>query len=257
VTLSRIIDLIVVPAMAADTNLTAADIRTYLYLRSHPSTSLRGASAQAGLPRETFRRSVKHLLKQGWAFRGVGVEGGPTIVVAWMPPEVELLVAAELGKVRNEIVNVGEWLMKNILDMIIGDPNFHDNARPSWLAAMDGGGRLEMDRWYRLLKLVVEFHGRQHFGISDFAPTDEELSRQIMRDDAKAGMCAREGITLIEVSTADLSYVKMVDKLTTLAPAVPVLPVKQDGAVFKTLRRLCAAYIAHAAREDKKRRSRQ
>ena len=253
-TLLKIMDLIAMPAMAADPHLTANDARVYIHLRSHPSTSLRESAAALKMPRETFRRSVRSLLEHGWAYKGAGVAGSPVVVVAWMPAEVELRVAAELETVRNEVVNAGEWLMKNILDMVIGDPDFHDNARPSWLASTDGGGRFEMDRWYRRLKLVVEFHGPQHFSISIYTPTDEELSQQVMRDDAKTGMCAREGITLIEITTADLSHVEIVKKLSGI---VPVLPVKKDGAVFQTLRKLCKGYMARATKEEKKRRAQQ
>jgi len=51
--------------------------------------------------------------------------------------------------------------MKCMLDMMVTDNDYHDNARPSWLTSGTGGGRMEIDRWYRSANVALEFQGPQ------------------------------------------------------------------------------------------------
>lgn len=159
--LRRMMDTMLFRALVNDARLTASDIRVYmyLYLFGHHRASIREHSKRSHIPRETLRRSAQNLLNWGWVDDRIDVEGHEWKVSSWMPRDVEQMMADELNHRRNKVPYAGEWLMKCMLDLMVADHDVFDNARPSWLVAGTGMGRLELDRWYHSAQVAIEFQG--------------------------------------------------------------------------------------------------
>ncbi len=124
------------------------------------------------VPRETLRRSIRRLVQLDWAYEVPRAGKVRPMIDRSMPLSVEQAVADELARVRRNVPNLGEWLMKCMFDMIVDDDDYHDNARPPWLVSGVGGGRMEIDRWYRSAEVALEFQGPQHYRVGGpYAPS--------------------------------------------------------------------------------------
>lgn len=87
----------------------------------------------------------------------------------------------------------GEQLLERFLLRIVrGTPE--RNVRPEWLLG------LELDFWYPAHNLAFEFQGGQHY-------TDPVQQR---RDSRKRALCRSNGIPLIRIDAADLSYQRII-----------------------------------------------
>lgn len=249
-TLRHMMDMIVIDALLCDSRLTPTDIKVYMHMYGYHEASLRARARASRIPRETLRRSVHHLVQLGWACEVPWAGKTRPVIAPSMPLDVEQAVADELQRVRNDVPNMGEWLMKCMLDMMVTDNDYHDNARPSWLTSGTGGGRMEIDRWYRSANVALEFQGPQHYRVAGpYSPSEHALGKQMAHDNLKAGLCVREGIQFVEITAGDLQYRIMSNKIGEL---LPLRSVQEDRPVFRTLARMCQAYINYAAREEKR-----
>lgn len=245
--LYTIIERIVLPALFADSRLASTDLKVYLWLRFFGFGTMHSNAIASRIPRETFRRSALRLLETEWVYKIESPSGGRSRYFAWMPPDVEQAAANELLRVRNDVAHVGEWLMKCVLDIMVMDLDYHDNARPAWLVSGGGSGRMELDRWYRSAGVAFEFQGSHHFRVGGpHAPTAVELSEQIVRDNVKAGICSRENVHLVEITAQDLSYSSMLSKIDGL---LPLRVVREQGVLARTLANQCQNYANYVARE--------
>ncbi len=237
----------VLPALLADRRLRPIDRTVYLRFHLHPLATIHAHTTGAGINDRTFRRAASRLLEHGWLYIGERVgPGGSMILVPWMPLTVENEVANELQRIRNDVFYVGEWLMKCWLDLMVKELNVWENARLPWAVAGDGSGRLEFDRWYPTWRVAVEFQGSQHFTTGTaFSTTEEELRQQKLRDNLKAGVCARNGVKLVEVRATELNYHALRAKL---ADDLPLIPVRESGPLFVTMSQMSQAYVNHATR---------
>lgn len=237
----------VLSALGRDPRLLPTDVVVYLHLFCHPPNTVYAHARQKGMSSETFRRSAKRLVQYGWA--DTIPSGRWPIVVASMPVDVESEIAKKLNLLREEVSYVGEWLMKCLLDLLVSDTDYGDNARPSWLVSGEGSGRFELDRWYRSAKVAFEFQGIQHFRAGNAFVTDEnELRARIERDLRKAAICNTEGIRLIHVTASDLSFHRMRDKIEGL---LPIAHLRESRPIYRALEKMCRSYINHASRDER------
>lgn len=245
-TLHDVIQAILFPALLNDSRLKPTDIAVYVHLFYHRLGSLTAHAKQSQISYETFRRSVRRLIQYGWAEEIPFGEG--YIIVPWMPVEVEQKVADKLARVRDEAPFLGEWLMRCMLDAMVLDNDYSDNARPAWFVSGDGSGRYELDRWYRSARVAFEFQGPQHYRTGNMYVTNEtELNERIHRDRLKAGICNMEGIRLIQVTPTDLTFTRLRDKLDGL---LPLAPVRDNRPLSRTLEQMARSYTNYAVRED-------
>ena len=101
--------------------------------------------------------------------------------------QVDIEVA--IHRYRQLGLSFGQSLMNVLLDITLGKvPDTWDNDRPSWLKG------LELDRFYKTLKLAFEFQGEQHYTNPD----------QRKRDQEKAALCKKHGVALRHLNASDL-----------------------------------------------------
>lgn len=237
-TLRYIMDTTIIGEAAKDRRLTATDFRIFVHLYYSVPKSIRSHGRGLGFAWETVRRSIRRLISFGWALELSG-DTYPLITV-WMPLDVEKKIADALMRIRTEVPFMGEWLMKCLLDLIVADRDFRDNVRPEWLVKGDGRRRFELDRWYPNASVAFEFQGQQHFRIGmDFSTTQDDLNKQVDRDNTKFGLCARHGIRLIEVTARDLTFETL---RGIVEPLLPVVPIRSEGPLFNTLDGMCRSY---------------
>jgi hypothetical protein len=94
----------------------------------------------------------------------------------------------------------GEKECRRVLQKIFNKP--FNNQRPDFLLNPVTGGKfnLELDCYEELLKLAVEYQGRQHYEfVPYFHKNKEAFYNQMYRDDMKRRMCKDNGIHLIEI----------------------------------------------------------
>lgn len=236
--------------LAEDRRLEPIDVAAYLQFYRNPFLSVTSLATEAGLGRERLRRAAHRLIQYGWLYEVPSNSRYNGFALRWwLPPDQERMVAARIEAMRRNTRFVGEWLMKALLDLMIHDSQCDDNARPPWMVSGIGGGRLEFDRWYFVAEIVFEFQGSQHTGIGGpYAPNEASLARQVENDYLKAGICAREGIRVIEVYPHELSFASLSQKLRGI---IPLMPVPEDSLLVQTLSRMCRSYVNYVARKAK------
>ena len=73
--------------------------------------------------------------------------------------------ATEIRRLRSKLGHsayYGEALLKALLDLLVGETHYLDNARPSFLVNPLTQQLLEYDRYYPSRRVAIEFHGPQH-----------------------------------------------------------------------------------------------
>lgn len=179
--------------------LTALGDDRRLNARDHqPLMSIGEIAARVGCATETIRTSVARLVDAGWAYLYIpsGRKRGST-VIPWMPLDVEEQLASALAERRTSVLYYGEWLMRCLVDLLVKDLAFHDNAHPQWQTTPEGK-RLQLDRWYYSANVAFEFQGRQHSEKeNEFVKTDVDLSRRFDLDGEKIRLCSLHGVQLI------------------------------------------------------------
>lgn len=230
--------------LLSEKRLSGTLVKVYLCIYHRPVSSTVEHAKHWGIPRETFRRAVRDLIDLGWIVPLPEHKRGRR-VVAWMPYHVEEAVVTELNRVRENVAYLGEWLMRCLLDLMVDEKHFVDNARPPWLVSGDGGGRMELDRWYSSSAVAFEFQGAQHYRAGDIS-SEIELAGQRARDNLKAGICSRTGVRLVEITAYDLSIQGLRQKIGAL---LPMFPVFENRPICRALTQMCHAYANQIARQ--------
>lgn len=230
-----------------DRRLLPIDVKVFGVMMNEPGYSVHATARKSGIPAETFRRSTRRLLELGWAYpvrlsRGVAV-------IPWLPAETEEHVIAQLTRMQEGVTFRGEWLMRCLLDLLLRNFDFIDNARPEWLVTGDGSGRLELDRWYVSENVAFEFQGPQHYRLgTPYTATVDMLEQRQRLDAIKAQLCRSEGIELVYITASDLSIEGMHAKL---AGIMPVVPAPRNRPLTRYLERQCRSYRNYIARADR------
>lgn len=110
----------------------------------------------------------------------------------------------------------GEALMRAYLDLLVDSDRFEDDSSPGFLVNPSTAERLQFDRYYPD-RVAFEFNGPQHYGATERFPADV-VAEQQTRDLIKTGICARRGIALVVVESADLTLATMRRKIDGLLP---------------------------------------
>lgn len=233
--------------LVQDRRLSSSSRVLYQAMNANVKTTAKGYAAAFGIPPGTIRRCLSELQQCGWAYTYRNPKQRELIYAPCMPLDVEREVA-ELGEqLADSAANRGEFIMKMMLDTLVNDPNFIDNARLRWTRLGTGHSRLEFDRYYPDARVAIEFQGRQHYEEVEFNNRKSDLAAQQIRDGLKALACLRQQVTLIEIADFELAYDNIVAKLTN---HLPLLPLRMDRPLFRTAANLAADYT-HWAREQR------
>lgn len=223
-----------------DRRLSPSSRMLYQAINAHVKTTARKYAAAFGIPPGTIRRCLAELKRCGWVYSYKTPEHKDLIYATWMPLDVEREVAELAEQLADHAANRGEFILKLMLDTLVNDPNFIDNARFRWTRLGTGHSRLEFDRYYPDGRVAIEFQGRQHYEEVEFGVGKSDLAEQQIRDGLKALACLRHQVTLIEIADVELSYDYVVAKLTG---HLPLFPVRMDRPLFRTIANLAAEYV--------------
>lgn len=223
-----------------DPRLARTTKYVYLGMRAHPKTTLKGLAEALDMPYTTVHRCVKELQARDWvySFRRRGERS--EIWVPWMPLELEHRLALEMEKLVDMAPYRGEKLLKTLLDIIVDDEEFLDNARPEWTALGPGDTAVEFDRYYPRRMVAIEFQGRQHYQTVVLANAKTDLQRRLQLDGRKALACLRQGVQLIEIADIELSYDKVATKLSGVLPLIPPL---MGRPIFRAIANMCQSHV--------------
>lgn len=208
---------------------------------SHPEGCCTYAELRqrTGLALNTIKQAMAKLEATGWLYRTQTTQKAPVMFTLTNPGGEEL---AEIKQRIDGAQYKGETIMKEILNQLVDDKDYEDNARPDFLINPFTHQRMELDRYYHTAAVALEFNGPQHDGPTDLA-TPEEVERQRGRDLMKADICRRRGITLIVVQATDLSP----DRIRALLPKS--LPLREPkAAMIASLNRVSSSYREEASR---------
>jgi hypothetical protein len=182
-----------------------------------------GKFTYAGLRRltgagiNTLKRALDDLTRTHWLNTDPKHRRAPIQFVLGNP--LAASVDAWVDKARWRIKRSkdrGEAIMQEYLSLLIDSDAFEDNVRLGDLTNPMTGERMEFDRFYRPW-VAFEFQGPQHFGETEKF-SKEEVAVQMGRDLMKLGICAKKGITLVEIRREDLSLNVMRQKVGHLLP---------------------------------------
>lgn len=242
--LRSLLNLHVRPASTLDLRLKPIDCRVYNRLYERPLQTAGALIRDLQLAKETVRLSLARLVDTGWVYTHLApgrVRG--KVFIPWMPDEVEQRVASLLAQRRTTVRYYSEWLMRCLLDLLVPDMAYIDNAYPNWLITPQGGLRLQLDRWYEDLNVAFEFQGPQHFQKGDrFVRTDEDLSRRLRYDGEKIRLCSLQQVELIEVTGPELDFESFRDKIRG---KVPLLPLRESGPLYRELLGMSRQYVSY------------
>lgn len=226
----------------SDRRLRRTSRLVYLGMRAHPKSNRLGYAKSLDMPYQTVRDAIAQLKELHWAYSFTDPATGHTIIVPWMPLDVEAMLAEELKILLDTAPNRGESLLKAFLDIFVDDPHFFDNHRYRWVVTSDGI-RLEIDRYYVDARVAIEFQGRQHFETVSFRDGKSDLQAQLARDRTKYLACKRQKVAFVEIADIELSWETVCTKLGGL---LPLLHPPKDRPLFRTLEELAVSHAKWA-----------
>lgn len=98
----------------------------------------------------------------------------------------------------NRTESRGELECRKFLETVFQVP--FSKARPSFLRNPVTGNNLEIDCYNPILRLGVEYNGKQHYSYTSYFHRNKEASlNQQYRDELKRRMCLENNVNLIEV----------------------------------------------------------
>jgi hypothetical protein len=202
-----------------------------------------GLAAATGLSPNTLKPAAADLVNAGWLRLEQKTWLSPIRFTLGSPAWRRSLASAAAARRRLKRGKFkGEALMQEYLSLLVGSTQFTDNARPGFLESPVSGERLELDRFYPLHKVAVEFNGTQHDEETE-QYSRELVDAQRLRDVIKAGLCVYQGIHLVIIHTADLSLQGILAKiggwlpLRDLAGHEPLIDLLEEASI---------GYIANA-----------
>ncbi len=240
--------------LIGDARLSASAKTLYMTLCQTGPCSICELAAASKMNRETIRRQVAALSKAGWII----ISGSATRkrLAATRPDSVQREMAQYLRTIRPALNPVGESLFKLILDVVVADDRYVDNARPHFLQHPRTLEYMELDRWYYERQIGGEYEGSIHHMLTGI--TDQKRLDEIRERDAlKIEMCRERNIPLIIVSEDDLSIEGVLKKLPPEAPRAYFDP---KDKYLRALDEICEEYVALCRRargRDKRKDERQ
>src|SRR5690606_13162126 len=135
---------------------------------------------------------------------------------------------------------LGEALMKEMLNVLVADDRFQDNARPGFLKNPLTDEFLEFDRWYFEAGVAFEFNRPQHYGTTRGYPDPVEVRMQRARDLIKAALAREQRIHLITLTAADLTFDVLIDRI---GDRLPRRELRLEDPVVRELEALSRSYV--------------
>lgn len=182
---------------------------------------------------------IKKLVGAGW----LRVTPGGQRPNRYEPLDPHLAAREEmLGRVQARMRREpfkGEAILKELLNVLVADDRFQDNARPGFLINPLTGERLEFDRWYTEAGVAFEFNGPQHEQPTAFSPDMAAVRAQQARDLMKAAIAAQHDIALIVVQPGDLRFERLAQ---LIGDRLPLRKLQAADPVIKYLTRDSRAY---------------
>ncbi len=223
----------------------------YLYVVTQigQPVSVAALSKLSGISRPTVSRLCKQLAKQGWIYNVR--KGSISTPVPAIPNAVQEQMSTELYAGLSAAPLKGEYLLRKWLEYLILSTDYIDNARPSFLQNPVTGERLEYDRFYPC-GVAFEYMGAQHYGPTEAFPDVAQFRETRVRDVIKRGLSEENGITLVYITSDDLTLQAMLKKIPEGLPRRQVDP---KGPYVKALEQASAEYRASLAKAMTRERS--
>jgi len=171
----------------------------------------------------TVRGYVRALTEGGW----LKVERRPGIrsfnyIVADPHRAMRQWVRVNVGYRIKRQEFKGEAIMKEMLNVLVPDPDFEDNARPGFIINPGTQERLEVDRYYPSARVAFEFNGPQHYRPTEKFSDPAAVQAQRARDLIKTALLMTREIHLITVHPEDLSLNRLREMIGNLMPVRPI-----------------------------------
>jgi hypothetical protein len=227
-------------SLAIHLRLPAAAKRLYAKLLAHRLPGLPGFTGQRRELIKTIglgsERTVRYLIAQlrdaGWLRID---RTNQRFVHAYIPLDPHLATReAERDAVEERLLRSptkGETLMKEMLDVLVPDRRYRENARKGDLKNPITGENLELDRRYES-GIAFEYNGRQHYELTEDFPDPKALHKQRYRDLEKRAQAEQHGIDIVTLHAEDLSFAVIGTKI---AGRLPVRELRWEDPVVAFL----------------------
>ncbi len=156
---------------------------------------------------------------------------------------------AELETVKARLENtdlLGQTIVEVTCEVVVDRPNFIRNARLESIKNPSTWQSLELDLYDPVRKVAIEFNGAQHYHTTERYPDQKSLRDLMLRDLVKEAQCARNGITLITLTTEDLSVKAIVAKI---GDALPIRAGAAQSIAAAYIDKVCYYYRKKAQEE--------
>lgn len=204
----------------------------------------------------TVRSWMQQLLSHGW-IRFNRTKDGAGLEIELLDPHLALrqAEATRAASRMKHAPHLGEAILKEMLNVLVPDDRFQDNARLGEVVNPLKGHYLAFDRSYRQDAVAIEFDGPHH-DHPTAAVSAEEVHWQRARDHIKNSIAQQIGIRLVRFTDQDLTFEQVAAKLDGLLPLrkiraedpVVQLLTKATGHYRRKIRRLRARAAVAAIR---------
>lgn len=133
----------------------------------------------------------------------------------------------------------GEAIMKELLNILIDDQHFEDNARPGFVINPGTQERLEVDRYYPGARVAFEFNGPQHYRTTEKFSDPVAVQAQRARDLIKTALLLTRDIHLITVHPEDLSLSRLRSLIGSL---LPLRTIRWEDPVIRKVEQEASRY---------------
>lgn len=176
-----------------DQSLRPEDIALYAQIQLRPGCSISELNRLTCRSRTTIRSQCKRLAQGGWI--AVVSEGIKKSVYPTLSDEHQRQVS-ELYKEQVRLASrVGQTHMCEWLRILLDVPSILENVRPWFLQNPETGEYLEYDCYLpEPYQVAWEFHGQQHFTVTEMFPDEEALRKLQMRDLVKVSQSKKHGV---------------------------------------------------------------
>jgi len=223
---------VTMPAELLLSDLEPRDIVTYGVLkdndycrRQQEKFTYRSLADYMGRCAKTVRRAIQALVQGSWMTTSQERKSRKAPYKYDLDTPSNRYCREQIELTRNRIKRgngKGEAIAAAMVKLVLEPSECLANARPDWLTNPETHEPLELDLWFPVYKLGVEFNGPQHYQPTSFA-TIEDVMEQQQRDALKAEIMQKLGFNLVVLTAADLSIKAVIQKLQGLAPLRPNL----------------------------------
>jgi hypothetical protein len=192
-------------------------------------------SAKIHLGVKTVRRAIQQLVDHNWLITTQKGQRSPLCFTLSDPNTVLIL---QTQKTLDNASFEGEALMRVLVIAHSTSKDYEFNAEPGFLKNRHTGEQLQLDLYFPLHKVALEYNGEQHYRPTQLYNA-AIVTKQKRRDRMKAKLCAENGVTLVVINREDLSIEKISQKLGS---CLPIRNLKEYGTLVAYLQYRCRSY---------------